>query len=174
MHSVVTCKNEGWCLLIWLTLYILPMSQPMTWLAVITFVVVLNSSCDDVDWKWKWNCVCGRFSDEQMSSLRGGGAKAQLDRELSMPVDAAAAAAAADRDSVAVTSSRSAAVSRLRHLSRTFSLLSSASSLSSSSPSLDVRHISLVSGHDALEDAASATHLLRYPHHYFYYILHES
>jgi len=110
-----------------------------------------------------------------MSSLRGGGAKTKLDRELSMPVDAAAAAAAAaDTDSVAVTSSRNAAVSRLRQLSRTFSLLSSSSSLSSSSPSLDVRHISLVSGHDALEMQASATHLLRYPHHYFYYILRES
>jgi len=68
-----------------------------------------------------------------MSSLRDG-AKMKLDRELSMPVATSAAAAAADRDLVAVSSSQNAAASRLRCLSRTFSLLSpSSSSLSSTS-----------------------------------------
>ena len=87
-----------------------------------------------------------------MSSLRGGD-KMKLDRELSMPLNAAAAT-----DTATVMSSHSTTASRLRNLSRTFSLISSSSS-SLSLSSLDIRHVSLVSGRKslALETAQNAS-----------------
>jgi len=70
-----------------------------------------------------------------------------IDRELSLP--------AAEAESVTVTS-RTAAASRLRQLSRTFHLQRSSSSSSPSSPSVDMLPVSLVT-YSVIHDVTART-----------------